>query len=176
MDSGTRRTRPGRTRALALLGAVIVCGGTVAACSSGGSSSATGSSSAPAGAAKTLTNITIGYPSLTIHLLPFQVAIDQGFFAKQGLNVKLVSLNNSQTTIAGLTSNSVQFAGVGSSGVLAAAAQGAPVISVLAQDNGVPQISWSRQIRLGQQPDVNLIDIGRGKGPRPLHLRSQWAH
>jgi NitT/TauT family transport system substrate-binding protein len=139
MDSATRRTRPSRTRALALLGAVIVCGGTVAACSSGGSSSATGSSSAPAGASKTLTDITIGYPSLTIHLLPFQVAIDQGFFARHGLNVKLVSLNNSQTTIAGLTSDSVQFAGVGSSGVLAAAAQGAPVISVLAQDNGVPQ-------------------------------------
>lgn len=139
MDSATRRARPGRTRALALLGAVLVCGGTVAACSSGGSSSTTGSRSDPAGASKTLTNITIGYPSLTIHLLPFQVAIDQGFFAKQGLNVKLVSLNNSQTTIAGLTSDSVQFAGVGSSGVLAAAAQGAPVISVLAQDNGVPQ-------------------------------------
>ena len=33
----------------------------------------------------------------------------------------------------------MQFAGVGSSGVLAAAAQGAPVISLLAQDNGVPQ-------------------------------------
>jgi NitT/TauT family transport system substrate-binding protein len=139
MDSATRKTRPARTRALALLGAAIVSCGAVAACSSGGSSSTADPSSTSAGTSKTLTNITIGYPSLTIHLLPFQVAIDQGFFAQQGLNVKLVALNNSQTTIAGLTSDSVQFAGVGSSGVLAAAAQGAPVISLLAQDNGVPQ-------------------------------------
>jgi NitT/TauT family transport system substrate-binding protein len=142
MDSEPKRNRPARTRALALLGAAVVSCGAVAACSSGGgggSSAAAGTSSASAGTSKTLTDITIGYPSLTIHLLPFQVAIDQGFFAQQGLKVKLVSLNNSQTTIAGLTSGSVQFAGVGSSGVLAAAAQGAPVISLLAQDNGVPQ-------------------------------------
>src|ERR1700748_721212 len=128
MGSVPRRTRPARTRALALLGAAIVSCSAVAACSSGGGSpAAAGSSSASAGTSKTLTNITIGYPSLTIHLLPFQVAIDQGFFAQQGLNAKLVSLNNSQTTIAGLTSGSIQFAGVGSSGVVAAAAQGAPV-------------------------------------------------
>ena len=86
MHSATRRTRPSRTRALALLGAVHRA---ASGCRVQSRWKFVGDrfQSAPAGAAKTLTNITIGYPSLTIHLLPFQVAIDQGFFAKQGLDV-----------------------------------------------------------------------------------------
>lgn len=136
MASIPRRIGLRAQRALALVGAIAVACGAVAACGSNGSSSASSSSGS---GRKDLTAITLGYPNLTIHLLPFQVAIDQGFFAKHGLKVKLVSTNNSQTTVAALTSGSVQFAGVGSSGVLSAASKGAPVISVLAQDDGVPQ-------------------------------------
>jgi NitT/TauT family transport system substrate-binding protein len=130
MSSMTRTRRPRKAFAVLAASLALV---TAAACSSS-SKPASSSSSAQA-----LTSISLAYPTLSIHVLPYQIGIDQGIFAKHGLKVKLVSLSNSQTTVASLTSNSVQYAGVGSTGLLTAASQGAAVQSVLAQDLGVPQ-------------------------------------
>jgi NitT/TauT family transport system substrate-binding protein len=114
-------------------GAVVVAAVlSAAACASSGGSSTGGA------AANAVTDVTIAYPTLSIHILPLQLGITDGIFAKHHLSVRLVSLNNSQTVVAGLASGSVQYAGVSAAGLLTAASKGANVESVLAYDNGVP--------------------------------------
>jgi NitT/TauT family transport system substrate-binding protein len=131
----TEARQRGRLRRKAVVGAVIAAAAfAAAACSSSAGSSAGGA----VASASAVTSVTIAYPTLSIHILPLQLGITDGIFAKHHLSVKLVSLSNSQTVVAGLASGSVQYAGVSAAGLLTAASKGANVESVLAYDNGVP--------------------------------------
>lgn len=131
----TERVQPRRLRCKTVAGAVVVAAVlSAAACGSSG-----GSPTGGAGAnASAVTAVTIAYPTLSIHILPLQLGITDGIFAKHHVSVKLVSLSNSQTVVAGLASGSVQYAGVSAAGLLTAASKGADVESILAYDNGVP--------------------------------------
>lgn len=97
--------KPLRTRALAV--GALVLGLSLAGCSTGsvaGGSAATAGTAAPSG----LTHVTLGlFPSSA--LAAFQVAIDQGFFKDQGLDVELVVGQGSAAQLPALTSGSLDF-------------------------------------------------------------------
>jgi NitT/TauT family transport system substrate-binding protein len=73
------------------------------------------------------TKILVGYSSLTAAHLPIWMAYEAGIFAKNGLDVQLVSLQSSANTAA-LISGQVQFVEGGGSEALSAAAGGAGVL------------------------------------------------
>lgn len=127
----------GRTGRIAAAGVATLIPLLVAGC--GASTTAKSSTSASSTTKPSaLTSITIAYPTPTIHILPLEVGISQGFFAKEGLSVKLVSLGNSQTVMTGLLSGSIKFAGTSAVSILTEASKGAPIESIMQYDSGVP--------------------------------------
>jgi NitT/TauT family transport system substrate-binding protein len=77
-----------------------------------------------------LTNLTVGYTSEGGLQIPSYVAADLGFFAKHGLNVKLVNLNSSTSLIPALTGGSVDV-GTGDGAALCAGYLAGSSISVV---------------------------------------------
>jgi NitT/TauT family transport system substrate-binding protein len=111
---------------VALAAAVLLAGATLAAC---GGSSGTAASGGPA-------TVTVG-TSGNIFDMPLRVAEANGYFSRQGLKVKFVTLTAS-TTSASLTSGSVQFLNESPTGFLAAVQKGLPHIAVAANGLGNP--------------------------------------
>lgn len=114
----TFRWRRGRGRfgSIALLAAAASL--LLSACASGSSGSSAGGQ----------TTITVGrVASNDLPELVFNVADQEGFFKKQGLNVKFVNLNGDAATIPALTSGSVQLTGSTSTPTLIAMSKGEDV-------------------------------------------------
>jgi ABC-type nitrate/sulfonate/bicarbonate transport system substrate-binding protein len=114
------RARRLRALAAAAVTAVIVSGA-LAACSSSGTSTAAssgGSASSDSGASSSsgsgTVNIKFGDLSPNSTLTPFYVAVDQGFFAKHGLNVTVQKFSGGgATSVAALATGAVQVASGG---------------------------------------------------------------
>jgi NitT/TauT family transport system substrate-binding protein len=95
-------------RPLVLVVAALALG--VSACSSGSSSSAAGGASAAASGAPELSTITIGaLPSADS--VTVQIAEDKGFFAQQGLKVKVIPETTTNAGTQGLLSHTMDFTG-----------------------------------------------------------------
>jgi NitT/TauT family transport system substrate-binding protein len=95
-------------RPLVLVVAALALG--VSACSSGSSSSAAGSTGAAASGKPELSTITIGaLPSADS--VTVQIAEDKGFFAQQGLKVKVIPETTTNAGTQGLLSHTMDFTG-----------------------------------------------------------------
>jgi NitT/TauT family transport system substrate-binding protein len=113
------------------------CGG------SGGSAQAPAkSSSAPAAKASPtatkLRTFAIGYPAVDANFLVEWVGIDQGFFKKNGLDVKMNVLSGSGSETGALLSGSLQMVLSDSTAPLEAIAKGAPIVFVGSEENVYP--------------------------------------
>jgi NitT/TauT family transport system substrate-binding protein len=126
-------------RTLALpgcLAAVVIASSVMSGCSS--SSSSTPASSTPAGssgttgsstAAPATTTITIGLPNSTPSFANSDVAVAQaeGYFAQQGLNVKVDNLSSGVPVVQGVVGGSLNIGASSIEPVVNAASQGAPI-------------------------------------------------
>jgi ABC-type nitrate/sulfonate/bicarbonate transport system substrate-binding protein len=99
--------------------AVGVLAVTAAGCGSGGGSSSGGG----AGAGGT-TSVTLAEAPSALQTLPIEIAREQGFFKKHGLNVKVSTVAGGAAIIAALQSGAAQFASATATPVLAANKQG----------------------------------------------------
>ncbi len=107
-----RRSRPRGHGRVALAAATAMSFALIAGC---GPNTGGGSSSS---------EITVSYSEISASEVPLFIALDQGYFKKRGLTVKLRSIS-SQQGIPAMLSNQVQFGSVGGSEVLSAVASGA---------------------------------------------------
>jgi NitT/TauT family transport system substrate-binding protein len=85
---------------------------------------------APSAAAQQGETIRIGYSNIAGDELPVWVALDQGYFARHGLNVDAQLLSGGANTVAGLLSGQIQIAQAGGSEALNASANGADLVVV----------------------------------------------
>jgi ABC-type nitrate/sulfonate/bicarbonate transport system substrate-binding protein len=80
---------------------------------------------------------------LLITHMPFFVAIEKGFYAKQGLKVELVSFAGGGDTIRGVTSKAVSFAGMASTdAAMIAFSQGVPIRFIAGQAYTTTALNW----------------------------------
>lgn len=126
-------------RTLALpgcLAAVVIASSVMSGCSS--SSSSTPASSTPAGPSGTTgssstaaptTTITIGLPNSTPSFANSDVAVAQaeGYFAQEGLNVKVDDLSSGVPVVQGVVGGSLNIGASSIEPVVNAASQGAPI-------------------------------------------------
>jgi NitT/TauT family transport system substrate-binding protein len=101
-----------RTRLFALLSTVAVVV-LASACGSGSSTDANGN-----------TRLTVSYSETVADELPMWIAVDGGYFKKQGLDVTLTEITG-KDGVPALLSGQVNFASIGGSEVLSAVANGA---------------------------------------------------
>lgn len=114
----------------------------LAAC---GSTSTASTSSTGAAVASTSTSlvpvdITVAQAVKTLIYLPLYVAVDQGYFAKEGLNVSVLTASNGANAVSDVISGSAQFSLQDPMIGVLANLKGASVRSVAEVVNGVP--SW----------------------------------
>ncbi len=124
----------------AVLATLLVAGTVLAAC--GSSSNASSSATTAASKASTtttaapLTNITIALPVAEPVQSPVYLAQQEGYFKKQGLNVKIVVLAGDVIVNSALVSNSVQFTSVNAVSLLTAVSKGIPLQMACMEYNG----------------------------------------
>lgn len=113
----------GRTRRhLALLtGVALLAGGLTACRDSGGTSS-----------------VTVGKAVDTVGFAALDIAAAKGYFARQGVKVKITQLGGSSVASSALQGGSIQFAAAASLPLLLAREKGLPFMSVASMDYGVP--------------------------------------
>jgi ABC-type nitrate/sulfonate/bicarbonate transport system substrate-binding protein len=70
------------------------------------------------------TNITIGYAAISPRTTPLYIALEQGIFAKYGLDAKIVLFRGAPTLVASLVSGEMEVGYTGGASVLGAAGQG----------------------------------------------------
>ena len=131
------RLRPRTLAAVLTIGLVTVTGCSTAS-STAASSSAASSASAPASTApKTVTNVTLAESVQNITDLPVWVAEKEGYFAQQGLNVKVVVLSTASVTPA-VIAGSAQFIKDPGFTFVTARSKGAAIEAVSKLDTGLP--------------------------------------
>ncbi|MCL4553378.1 MAG: ABC transporter substrate-binding protein [Candidatus Marsarchaeota archaeon] len=129
------------SRKKAVLATLLLSGTVLAACGSSSSTSSTATSAASASTTTTaapapLTNITIALPVAEPVQSPVYLAQQEGYFKKQGLNVKIVVLAGDVIVNSALVSNSVQFTSVNSVSLLTAVSKGIPLQMACMEYNG----------------------------------------
>lgn len=126
---------PGRTRRQLGVAATaaVLAGGLTACVGSGGTPS-----------------VTVGKAVDTIGFAALDVAQAKGYFAREGVQVKLTQLGGSSVASSALQGGSIQFAAAASLPLLLAREKGLPFVSVASMDYGVPLqfiVSTSYQAR-----------------------------
>ncbi len=79
---------------------------------------------------KRLDSLIVSYSSVTGNRAPFWIAKDLGLYEKYGLDVKLVNIAAGSVSLTALLAGNVHLTTDSSSGVVAAAARGAPIVTV----------------------------------------------
>jgi NitT/TauT family transport system substrate-binding protein len=137
-DYPHRKKKVQMRRTLALSGCmagVAIASAVVSGCSSSGSSSASASSSGTA--STSVTTITIGLPNSVPSFANSDVAVAQseGYFAKEGLNVKVDNLSSGVPVVQGVVGGSLDIGASSIEPVVNAASAGAPIQIVGAYAN-----------------------------------------
>lgn len=79
---------------------------------------------------KKLDNLIVAYSSITGNRAPFWIAKELGLYEKYGLDVKLVNIAAGSVSLTALLAGNVHLTTDSSSGLVAAAARGAPIVTV----------------------------------------------
>lgn len=111
-----------------LLAAPAILTLAVAACGGGTAAPTASSAAATATPTKTPVKLTVAYSNLTADNLAQWTAKEGGYFAKNGLDVDLQSINGGAQTSAALVAGQVQIATLGGSEVASAAVAGSDLV------------------------------------------------
>jgi NitT/TauT family transport system substrate-binding protein len=127
-------------RTLALSGCVAgvaIASALVSGCSSSGSSASASSSGTASSSTTPVTSITIGLPNSVPSFANSDVAVAQaeGYFAKEGLNVKVDNLSSGVPVVQGVVGGSLDIGASSIEPVVNAASAGAPIQIVGAYAN-----------------------------------------
>ena len=121
---------------------------------------------ASAGApAKAATNVTIGFPVENASDAPVHVAVSEGLYAKQGVNVDMKVLAGSSETNAALVGGSLQFATTSTPAFLLARKSGVPIYAVesILSGSSMQLMVSNRWLDAHQlTPDMPLADRVKG--------------
>jgi len=109
----------------------------------------------------------VAIPLFPTAAFPLLVAIDKGFFQKEGLTVEPIRINSAPTTYQALISGDVNAAVGAPTGLLPSYAQGAEVITLGCWDNLVPYV-WVTRDKIGDIRDLRGKKIGVNRaGSKP---------
>jgi NitT/TauT family transport system substrate-binding protein len=129
--------------------------------------------------AQDLRDITFVQPSPSaINSFPIYVAIGEGFFADEGLNVSVESVNGSAAVLQALTAGQAQFGRPGPGPVLSARARGVDVVFIY---NQMPKSSFGIVVREEsdyQKPEDlkgQVIGVGTADGAEVSFARGVLA-
>ncbi len=158
-----------RRVALAAALLAVACGGTTPAATSApgvGASAASATPNAPP------TKIVVTYGSIAADVLPTYVALEGGFFARNGLDVDLQLISSSNAAVAALVSGKADFTQAGASEAISAAVSGAD-ISIVALTSptysyileAAPGIKTpadlkGKKVGIDPDKDVSIVPIG----------------
>ncbi|HWG05916.1 MAG TPA: ABC transporter substrate-binding protein [Beijerinckiaceae bacterium] len=109
--------------------------------------------------AQSLQSITIGKAVDTIPFTVVDVAIDQGFFKQNGLDVKEVLVQGSSAASAAMVGGSLQFALEAAVPLMLARSKGVPLIAVDAIDSGVTLQFLASKTWLSKHPIPANADL-----------------
>lgn len=128
-----------------------------------GSSDDGGSGGAPAeGPSGKSTKITIALPFQASTYTPLYLAVDEGFFADEGLDPKVVALNGGASVVKGVVSGSVDIGLAGLPDIITGVEQGQPV-RVFYSTFNAPLFSWyAKDPAIKSLADVRSKTIGVG--------------
>src|SRR6266508_5398346 len=87
----------------------------------------------------------VAIPLFPTAAFPLLVAVDRGFFQREGLTIEPIRINSAPTTYQALISGDVHAAVGAPTGLLPSHAQGADVISRGSWDNLVPYVWVTRE-------------------------------
>jgi NitT/TauT family transport system substrate-binding protein len=149
--------------ALVATAALIVtgCGSAAAPAASAPAGSAAAPSTKPAGSGATspaasATKLKIGAAAINSNLLPIQLGIDQGFYAKYGVTAEYNATGVGNTTIAAMQSGEIGAAFINPSNVAEAVAAGSDIRSVMS-------IGTRPSYLLVVTPDITKVEDLKGK-------------
>jgi NitT/TauT family transport system substrate-binding protein len=101
-------------------------------------------------------SIRISYSAISWLMTPVWMAEELGLFKKNGLDVQLIYIASSPTSVQALLGGSVEVITPGSSGVVIAAARGVPIVAVAASTRRAP-------FALFTQPEITKPEELKGK-------------
>ncbi len=102
------------------------------------------------------TKITIGYAAISPRTLPLIIAQEQGLFAKQGIEARLVLVKGAPILVASLISGDIEVGYTGGPAVIGAAAQGT-YLKILAS------VSSKLTHAIIASPSIKTVESLRGK-------------
>ena len=105
--------------------------------------------------AQKLRTVTVGMTGRTIATLPFEVSIGRGHFKQAGLDVKLITINQSDVIIKAMMTNELTFMSIIPTAILAAV-RGLPVRTIAVNLENAPYVLVGR-------PEVKSMRDMRGK-------------
>lgn len=105
--------------------------------------------------AQKLKTVTLGMTGKTIATVPFELAVERGYFKQQGFDIKLITINQSDVIIKAIMSDELNFMSIIPTAILAAV-RGIPVQTVAVNVESAPYV-------LVGKPDVKTMSDMRGK-------------
>lgn len=111
--------------------------------------------SANAVLAQKLKTVTLGMTGRTIATLPFVVSIESGHFMQEGLDVKLITINQSDVIIRAIMTNELNFMSIIPTAILAAV-RGIPVQTIAVNVESAPYVLVGR-------PEVKSMSEMKGR-------------
>jgi NitT/TauT family transport system substrate-binding protein len=105
--------------------------------------------------AQKLRAISLGTTGRTIATVPFEVAIERGYFKQQGLEVRQITINQSDVIIRAIVSNELEFMSIIPTAILASV-RGIPVQTIAVNVESAPYVLVGR-------PEVKSMSEMKGK-------------
>src|SRR6266508_165133 len=120
----------------------------------------------------------VAIPLFPTAAFPLLVAVDRGFFQREGLTIEPIRINSAPTTYQALISGDVHAAVGAPTGLLPSHAQGADVISLGSWDNLVPYV-WVTREKIADIRELRGKKVGVNRaGSKPwliIHVLLQDA-
>lgn len=105
--------------------------------------------------AQKLKTVTLGMTGKTITTVPFDLAIERGHFKQQGLDVKLITINQSDVIIKAIMSDELNFTSIIPTAILAAV-RGIAIQTIAVNVESAPYVLVGR-------PDIKSMNDMKGK-------------
>jgi NitT/TauT family transport system substrate-binding protein len=105
--------------------------------------------------AQKLRAVSLGTTGRTIATVPFEVGVQRGYFKEQGLDVRQITINQSDVIIRAIVSNELEFMSIIPTAILASV-RGIPVQTIAVNVESAPYVLVGR-------PEVKSMNDMRGK-------------
>jgi len=105
--------------------------------------------------AQKLKDVTLGTTGKTIATVPFEVSVQRGYFKEQGLDVRQITINQSDVIVRAIVANELEFMSIIPTAILATV-RGIPVQTIAVNVESAPYVLVGR-------PEVKSMSDMRGK-------------